>query len=421
MSLPEESNHSRRDNEAFSDYRETGGKGPERPECGCKIDLSHGRIKSIEVHEGSLPGAETERIPTYEILLDVVPDYREIHGLRDFSISTLTLHEGNDVDVRWVGNDIGLGVIDSLNADQSLKASILELLGGPLMIHHLQIKAEPSGADLGFLGWFFLAASGIHPTVMPETGPAQHLTISAGWLGSSGRIPDIPLRKFRNCFVGIARHLMACAPEPTKGRNGDNSAVSSVSEQYQVTGSMTNGPHIIYAIAVFALLSFCTLGIGVFAFYSALASPDWLGANGKEWVVIGGIAALSLGFWGSTVTVNRVSMMKAGLHYLNGKVGRMWVTTDDKGNPRRYYIRVEGLPFKVSRHVYEWLSEGHQVVVAFRGQAHSQTVARVEKLYRTFLTLDENKMKSHVPVVTARDDTGGRPEQFTDRFDDRFD
>ena len=154
---------------------------------------------------------------------------------------------------------------------------------------------------------------------------------------------------------------------------------------------MTNGLHIIYDIAVLALWTLGTLGVGIFAFYSAIASWDRLGGWGMAGVVICGIVALSLALWGLTVTLNRISLMRAGLHYLDGKVGRKWVTTDDKGNPRQCYMRVEGRPFKLTRHVYQWLSEGDRVVVVFWDWARSQTVARVDKLYRPTLsqTLDE--------------------------------
>ncbi len=146
---------------------------------------------------------------------------------------------------------------------------------------------------------------------------------------------------------------------------GSNSAVLSVPAQHQIAGSMSNGLHVVYDIAALALWSLGTLGLGIFAFYSVTASWDRLGGWGVAGVVIGGIVALALALWGRTATLDRISMVRVGLYHLDGKIGRKWVAIGDNGNPRKYYIRVEGQPFKLSRNLYEWLSEGEQVEVAF--------------------------------------------------------
>ena len=108
---------------------------------------------------------------------------------------------------------------------------------------------------------------------------------------------------------------------------------------------MQNGLHVIYDIALLALWSLSTLGVAIFALYSAIASWDWLGGWGVAGVVIGGVVALLFAIWGKTATLDRISMIRSGLRYLDGRVGRKWVATDDNGNPREYYIRVVGQPF----------------------------------------------------------------------------
>ncbi len=71
---------------------------------------------------------------------------------------------------------------------------------------------------------------------------------------------------------------------------------------------------------------------------------------------------------------------------LEGRVSRKWIkqtytqpSSDYPGGTTRdYHIVVEGEEFTVSRRIYSWLSQGHEVVV--HHWPHSKTVSRVDKI-----------------------------------------
>jgi len=230
--------------------------------AGRRIDLSQGPIKSVEFRDG-IHAFDVGRWNTYEIIFDVTPDYWGIPALQEFSIQTHGhFRDGRYVDVGWVGNDMGLGVIDSLNTDGSLKAPLLQLLKWRFLVGETSSALNMKSSQHG----------------------GRHLTISYGWWEDIGRetpppIWSAPSIEVWNCLEKIGQDMRVRPPGLTNGIGG-NSAILSVPAQHQIAGSMSNGLHVAYDIAALALWSLGTLGLGIFAFYSAIASWDRLGGWG---------------------------------------------------------------------------------------------------------------------------------------------
>ena len=115
-----------------------------RPPTVVYIDVAKGPISriniSIDSYEGA-QGAEIEHCIDY-----VVPDFRMTKEFPDIHLAVAYTRKGflwgkRVVDIRWDGNDFGLGVKDFLNRDESLKAQIMEASADNLQIKS-NIKAK---------------------------------------------------------------------------------------------------------------------------------------------------------------------------------------------------------------------------------------------------------------------------------------
>jgi hypothetical protein len=104
--------------------------------------------------------------------------------------------------------------------------------------------------------------------------------------------------------------------------------------------------------------AFAFVFAGLAAIVATLIAWDWP----RTGYLIGGIIMPAVIFWVGTLAKKDLRNLRTGCLELAGVVKRKWLATHRGLQP---YIRVDGLPFKVSRRVHDSLVEGEQIAVTY--------------------------------------------------------
>jgi len=322
------------------------------------IKCTSGPIRAIELRSqtantGGLDLPNSWRIVT-QIGFAVNADWpkRWIPGLHRLLI--------NLPDARWIGNDIGLGLIEQLN---KLPAS-----GRTRLPVNIEIKARTPDT-FGVLEWpdkseQFRFSGGLqwpdHPT---DYGVVEWPQLTYHSIDSHEIILSFLGEPSGEYSEGEA--ASPCWPIPS-----DNSIHEILSVAQLLVGDPPNSPLQVrppeilsipapsfsyiwwlrYPVAAFSLtvVAFSLL-------FLAGVAPDWAG-----WIVFLGFAIVVLSFVIAIGSgLSRLNEIRRGCKRIVGIVERKWTSPD------HHFIRVEGLPFVVESSQYRRLSEGNSVVVTF--------------------------------------------------------
>ena len=119
------------------------------------------------------------------------------------------------------------------------------------------------------------------------------------------------------------------------------------------------------------------LGLAILITWTALSNKEWgfLAFAIFMWL---GTGLLLYSFWDYIVDVWRDAF--GGKTAMGGRVSRKWVIEHSShgSTTKEYQIALNDHSFEVSKKIYNWLSEGNEVVVHY--WPRSETVAKVEKL-----------------------------------------
>ena len=161
------------------------------------IVISQGPIRRIDLYERTDIWGQNQETGHESTRTDyptryIVPDVRLTPGFpQDFVIRTVHRKRvpffGKVVDIRWQGNDCGLGIIDRLNEDSSLKLPIIR-------DRDVSIEANPRRQCWNH---------GPHSKLYPDFYPV-----------CSCLDKPVPSRDLWNCYQTIAHHLLE-TPVPT--------------------------------------------------------------------------------------------------------------------------------------------------------------------------------------------------------------
>ncbi len=291
----------------------------------------------------------------WRLSLTVAPEYALRPGMDDFRLN-YAIYEGHAFDddgddsllelvpdICWVGNDMGLGVIDRLNSDKLLNRRLFE---NP----RLTIRAEWLDEDIriygGILGYFAKSSKlarmwPSRPSWNLHTEHNRRLAIACSFESdrrpshdrttdpSRGRIDDT---SYWFALDTVARHLFLGSSEFPSGTDAAPEAL---------------GPTV---------------------------PADRFGVEGPEFLVswIGNVLFLAfwltfLVVWPFTAAMKFVLERLGGAAETVGKIDSMWVATNTDGRSGDWvdgcFVRVAGLPFKAPRDMYNRLAEGDGVVV----------------------------------------------------------
>ena len=339
------------------ELRDRGGGPTTDPQHGRAIEVDHlrivcarGAVRSIELRhsiEGSLDVDDDDPLkPVYNAVFTVKPEYPFSFDRRQFSIEPSG--------TTWVGNDMGLGIIDRLNGDTSAKL--------------------PTGA--------------IFEMTLPNTFTMSHAW-SPGTPDPVGR--DFPPVNWETLSIDVCRSLYSIATHltanpvwlPTNDAKKETAASRSAPASDERAGSMDDITYRLRDLVGSLVVTVGSLGVGDAAVFWAIRGWTWPG-HPLGWLIIGGIVALLVG-------VSAANHLTKALHVgvdccteLAGHVRRKWITTsksDPSGQRQPCFIWIEEPPFEVSREIHDWLDEGDYVVVAC--WSGTKEVARVDMVKRS--------------------------------------
>ena len=253
---------------------------------------------------------------TYEVCFHVVPDWgrRSIPGLHSLFIERAGLSPAG-----WVGNDMGLRIIDRLTADKSLGSLEEELTISPFRVEDYYGAPQHYGLD-------------------PHEVANQRMIITYSTTSEAYRdkAPSVrwkaPPENSWGHLDAIARILLA---EPELLPEGD-----------ATTREFLRAPAPLASFYEWTLLPL--LALGALAGGITAISVDWSGRP-IGWMIFTGTVLLLIGVGAAAAAVARFLEIREGCTEIVGVVDRKW-TADEMIEPgvgitNRRYVCVEGLPF----------------------------------------------------------------------------
>lgn len=312
-----------------------------------RITLKRGPIRTVELHlstevtkedgPNDKPGEPVEWKTTVEIRYTVKPDWdsRVVPGLL-----YLKIHRTDSPINPWHGNDIGLGIIDSLKADPSLATLVPGLTIEPDMFG-TRHDARPPGGDPH-------ALVKIRQLNFGYTRAATY-----GLEGAPSIDVPIPNKASWQAVQSVAEQLVS-RPE-------------FFPDEYPMVTDFdhVSAPRTSY-LAPLATLAFA-LAVG--AAGGGLFTADWTWIH-RGWLIFFGIVLVLLGAGGVLFALSEFRRVISGCNQIGGIVNRMWRASFESlwpwsGKQHQGYIRIGRLPFKVSDSLYDSLTEGEHVTGAF--------------------------------------------------------
>jgi hypothetical protein len=231
-------------------------------------------------------------------------------------------------DSGWVGNDMGLGIVERLNADPSLGTLWDAVTIAALRVdHHAGMTAD----------------------LDPHAVSDHRLTVSYSRLHNYEKKQASPVRWTAppmaswNALERVIAHLVA---EPQELPRHDDA-----SRQLRTVPAPL--PYYLNWGAAFAFVF-----AGIAAIVATLVAWDWP----RTGYVIGGLIMPAVIFWVGTLVKEDLGNVRRGCFELAGVVERKWHANHRGHQP---FIRVDGLPFQVSRRIHDSLFEGDAVAITY--------------------------------------------------------
>ena len=228
--------------------------------------------------------------------------------------------EGGEAE--WMGNDLGLGLIERLNTGDSIG----DLWDSPT------INARP-------LDW-----EQEHASSHAVTACAVVLTWTRTTSWPVLNWSALPVESYDalNRLLGLRLSEQEWLPN----RQGAASDIRSVHTPL--------GAYVRWA-------SWSLLPVGMLTGGIALATWRWF----TFWPSVSGIVLSLAGAIALMFSAERLLVYLHGMKRLVGILERKWLVNNDE-YVESFHVWVDGLPFEVSQKVYDWLSVGDRVAVAFK-------------------------------------------------------
>jgi len=260
----------------------------------------------------------------------------------------------------WVGNDLGLGIIEQLNEARrfaeeqpqvrSRKPSEITIGG---LRRDPEITCRNQGRQRASSAGDLHAVTECQIELVQRCGSTQTY-------GETGPVPNpvwaIPKARAMQVFVSLAQIVAEVPIRPLPTEPPGVSAINAPFNSYLWW----------MGYLIFAALF---LGGGVVSIFW-----DWPGRS-TGWMVFLGIVLIAIGMIVAALGLGRWEEIGRGCQRLSGSLDRKWVDriNDDKelGNGsiseswEDHYIQVEGLPFIVNRSLHSKLRDGDSVIVTY--------------------------------------------------------
>ena len=330
-----------------------------------RIELASGPISSVELSSTTeATGEETpHEQPSYAVewnTTNQVSYYLEPSWAQSGvpGLQLLTIYKSGNT---WTGNDMGLGIIDRINSDESLRtlptsvaiaAVEPETPPRPVVDEDDEIVEDPH-AVLGL-------------------GLAVYLSSSTGTYRRRGHAPTLiwPVlqEKSWNPLITMSDQLLA--DSEYLPRRSPPTALRPVP-----------APRINYlSWALFQMFSLAMLVAGLILLAASISwIPGKLPWDPNGWWILGGIVITLVGGVLTSVGLNWLSEILGGCVELVGVLDRKWIAYQNLLDPSSGWpcIRVEGLPFLDCPGAFESFSEKDRITMLF--WPGSKKIERIER------------------------------------------